>query len=101
MIGFRIQKTPLGKTEISHMAMKEGCPEVEDPEMESESIPDRSSDAPPMEKILSPFYHRLVLDTVALRSAIEECRKSLLPKKEENQKRWVELAVSGRLKPAT
>ena len=92
MIGFRIQKTPLERTEISHMAMKDRCPEVEDPEMENESIPDLSSDAPPMEKILSPFYHQLVLDTVALRSAIEECRKSLLPKKEENRKRWVELA---------
>ena len=92
MIGFRIQKNPLEKTKISRRTMKEECPEIEDPEMESEPVPDLTSDVPSMEKILSPFYHRLVLDTVALGRAIEECRKSLLPKKEENRKRWVELA---------
>ena len=92
MIGFRIQKNPLEKTRISRRTMKKR-PEIdEDPEMESESVPDLTSNAPSMEKILAPFYHRLVLDTVALRRTIEECRKSLLPKKEENRKRWVELA---------
>ena len=74
------------------MTMMEGSPEIEDPEEESGPIPDLTSEVPSMEKVLSPFYHRLVLDTVALRRAIEECRKSLLPKKEENRRRWVELA---------
>ena len=84
MIGFRIQKTRLEKTEISRIVMKKR-PEIdEDSEMESEPVPDLSSDSPPMEKILSPFYHQLVLEPVALKSAIEECRKSLIPKKEEN-----------------
>jgi ATP-dependent Lon protease len=93
MIGFRIQKNPLEKTRISRMPVKGRRPEIdEDPEEESGSIPDLTSEEPSMEKILSPFYHRLVLDTVALRRAIEECRKSLLPKKEENRKRWVEFA---------
>jgi len=62
MIGFRIQKNPLEKTKISRRTMKEECPEIEDPEMESEPVPDLTSDVPSMEKILSPFYHRLVLD---------------------------------------
>ena len=92
MIGFRILKNPLEKTRISHKAMKKRVEVDADPEMESEPVPDFSSEAPSMEKILSPFYHRLLLDPVALRRAIEECRKSLLPKKEENRKRWVELA---------
>ena len=94
MIGFRIQKNTLEKTRISHRTMKKR-PEIdidEGPEMECEPVPDFTSEAPFMEKILSPFTHRLVLDPVALRRAIEECRKSLLPKKEENRKRWVELA---------
>ena len=92
MIGFRIQKNPLEKTRISHRTMKKR-PEIdEDPEEENEAVPDLTSDIPSMGKILSPFTHRLVLDTGTLRMAIEECRKSLLPKKEENRKRWVELA---------
>ncbi|MDA8112761.1 MAG: AAA family ATPase, partial [Nitrospiraceae bacterium] len=92
MIGFRIQKTPLEKTRISRRTMKKRPEIEEDPEMESEPIPDPPFEASSMEKILAPFSHRLLLDSWALRRAIEECRKSLLPKKEENRKRWVELA---------
>ncbi|AKS23650.1 MAG: AAA ATPase, central domain protein [Leptospirillum sp. Group II 'C75'] len=92
MIGFRIQKTPLEKTRISRRTMKKRPEIEEDPEMESEPIPDPPFGASSMDEILSPFTHRLVLDSWALRRAVEECRKSLLPKKEENRKRWVELA---------
>jgi len=92
MIDFRIQKRRLDKTEYSRNPMKEGRPEIEDPKAERESIPDLPSEAPSIEKIPSPFTHRLVSDPGALRIAIEECRKSLLSKKEENRKRWVELA---------
>ena len=92
MIGFRIQKTPLEKTRISRRTMKKRPEIEEDPEMESEPIPDPPFEASSMDEILSPFTHRLVLDSWALRRAVEECRKSLLPKKEENRKRWVELA---------
>ena len=61
MIGFRIQKNPLEKTRISRRTMKKS-PEIdEDPEMESESVPDLSSEAPSMEEILSPFTHRLAV----------------------------------------
>ena len=90
MVGFRIQRMKLEKTKFSCTAMKEREPEVgSEEEIESdEPIPD----IPPMTEIRGPFSHRLVLDTVALRMAIEECRKNLLPKKEENRKRWVELA---------
>nr|EES52028.1 MAG: AAA ATPase, central domain protein [Leptospirillum ferrodiazotrophum] len=45
-----------------------------------------------MVEIPPSFSHRLPVDPSGLKSAIEECRKSLLPKKEENRKRWVELA---------
>ena len=92
MIGFRIQKNPLEKTRISRRTMKKRPEIEEDPEMESEPIPDPPFGASSMDEILSPFTHRLVLDSWALRRAVEECRKSLLPKKEENRKRWVELA---------
>jgi len=92
MIGFRIQKRRLEKTEFSRSTTKKRKPEIEaKPEGEIESdepIPD----VPPLLEIPPPFPHRLPVDPSGLKSAIEECRKSLLPKKEENRKRWVELA---------
>ncbi|OOH72623.1 AAA family ATPase [Leptospirillum ferriphilum] len=92
MIGFRIQKRRLEKTEFSRSTTKKRKPEVETrPEREIESdepIPD----VPPVVEIPPSFSHRLPVDPTSLKSAIEECREKLNPKKEENRKRWLDLA---------
>ena len=92
MIAFRIQKKRLVKTEFTRSTTKKRKPEVETrPEREIESdepIPD----VPPVVEIPPSFSHRLPVDPTSLKSAIEECREKLNPKKEENRKRWLDLA---------
>ena len=92
MFGFRIQKQPLEKTKFFHSTTKERKPEIEANPEETiepdEPVPVTTS----VNDIQGPFSHRLPVDPSSLKSAIEECREKLNPKKEENRKRWLDLA---------
>jgi ATP-dependent Lon protease len=60
---------------------------------EEDTEPDEPfPEGPPVVEIPAPFSHRLPVDPSALKGAIAECKEKLNPKKEENRKRWLELA---------
>lgn len=85
MAGFSIEKRPIKKTRITEKSPKrEKSPE--------------SSGTTPIEpgadtNTLSwAFFHRLVPDPKSLRSAISDCKDKINIKREENRKRWLDLA---------
>ncbi len=93
MTGFRIQKKRLMKSEISRpAAKKERAPEIDAQEDEAVE-PDEPIPLYMFENVIrDPFLHCLPVDPTSLRRSIDECRKNMNPKKEENRKRWLDLA---------
>ena len=91
MNGFNIKKNHLDKTTVSSKPMKKMSEVDKDPGMKTRSVPEQSFEPHSMKMTPSPFCHRLVLNSVVLKMAIEECRNRLL-KKEEEENRWVEIA---------
>ena len=87
MIGFKIERKPLEKKKFPGKSVKEKEGPKEDLPSEA-PIPD----PPPPAEVPSEFSHRLPVDAAALRAAIAECKEKLNPKKEENRKRWLDLA---------
>ena len=92
MIGFRIQKTRFEKTGFSCTSMKERKPAIVSAPEEDAEPDEPLPEGPPVVEISAPFSHRLPVDPLALRGAIAGCKEKLNPKKEENRKRWLELA---------
>lgn len=102
MDGFRIHKRRLEKEKCARTAVrkrkneeKEALKqesEKENPIFDADILNSLIPDPPSATEDLGVFSHRFLLDIESLKKAITECREKLNPKKEENKKRWLNLA---------